>query len=517
MWSLIRILRGENITPTLAQEAGHFAIGALGKDALVHRLDDALTTEVMRSIVSDEDMTVLGKDPRREIMGRLVGNAIMEDGNNRDPLYKLAKRIWNKAKRIFFGLVGDNVQLMVMDAKAAAEQIAQGFMSPDFKGSVENALSYEETLFDADLSEQTKVFKEITNNLKLLGEQMKNIFGSENRGEYKDFRRIAPDAELGFDINATDADHVALDRIAGIIEDLEQLMIQRIPDLLASVDLEDVNFMDNVGRYSKNLRAVHHFCQTVALIQSAIGRLDVDSTVKMDLNRINPRLASTANPEGKVSIKVLMDDLAERVKRDLLRRCVDKEYAVFLKFLQMFYGKDYVQRSARVVFNFEKGRDGRRGPTIKALDDQKVTLAEALKTLNNDISYIDRYLSSMANNPDIIGGLTDKVAKYANKRADDATNYVWDELRKLDKMLKSGEIGTDDTRIFCETDDDGNITGNYLSRVEFWKWEERYNDFIRNSRVEFYANVFDTQYNTTMSDAKRAEYDKLLSKAKTDT
>jgi hypothetical protein len=35
LWSIIRVMKGDNITPTLAQEAGHFAVGALGNDPLV--------------------------------------------------------------------------------------------------------------------------------------------------------------------------------------------------------------------------------------------------------------------------------------------------------------------------------------------------------------------------------------------------------------------------------------------------------------------------------------------------
>jgi len=45
----------------------------------------------------------------------------MNDGNNRNPLFKLAKRIWNKAKSLFFGFIEDDVRLAVMNAKATAE------------------------------------------------------------------------------------------------------------------------------------------------------------------------------------------------------------------------------------------------------------------------------------------------------------------------------------------------------------------------------------------------------------
>lgn len=116
----------------------------------------------------------------------------------------------------------------------------------------------------------------------------------------------------------------------------------------------------------------------------------------------------------------------------------------------------------------------------------------------------------MADNPDIVGQLVDKIAKHANKAADDATNYVWDELRKLEKYLVSGNMGVKDTRIFCETDDDGNITGNYLSKVKFWKWEEDYYDFLREERINFYVSVFQQSYDTTMDRRTQDEFDRKL-------
>jgi hypothetical protein len=122
----------------------------------------------------------------------------------------------------------------------------------------------------------------------------------------------------------------------------------------------------------------------------------------------------------------------------------------------------------------------------------------------------------MANNPDIIGQMADKISKYANKAADDATNYVWDQLRKLEAIMQSGKLGTDNTRLFCEIDDEGNVTGNYLSNVEFWKWEEKYEDFIRQSRIDFYVKVFDIAYNTTLL-TDREEYERRLAQTTNDT
>lgn len=506
-WSLIRVLKGDRVTPTLAQEAGHFAVGALGKDPLVMRLSEALTPEVMQSIVAEDDITVLGQNPRREIMGRLVGEAILEDTTSRNPLRKLAKRIWNKAKQVFFTLVDDNVQLMVLNARATAEQIAKGFMSPDFTGTVENALDYEETLFDADLPDQVIAFRDIANSLKLMAANMQNIFGSDNPSAYKDFYKLANAAEVGFDYdNGFHAERQALARIAQVIQNLEQQIVHSIPTLLNNVDINDIRFMQHVPAYAKNLRAVHTFCSTIGYIENVIDTLASDKSISLQ----------AANTPEDGSIADMIHDLSQKVKDNILTKCIDKEYNLFLKYLTEFYGKDYVMRAGRMVFNFNSDPHQAKEPLLKYIGSQKVKLSQALSKLDHDISFLDRWMTSMANNPDIIGQLADKISKYANKSADDATNYVWDELRKMELALRSGKLGTSNTRIFCETDHEGNITGNYLSKVEFWRWEEDYDEFIRKSRIAFYVSVFETAYAANQL-ADRDEYERRLADAQNDT
>jgi hypothetical protein len=68
--------------------------------------------------------------------------------------------------------------------------------------------------------------------------------------------------------------------------------------------------------------------------------------------------------------------------------------------------------------------------------------------MESDIGIFDRWLGSMANNPDIVGQIADKTTKLANKWADDLTNKAWDELRMLQEDLKN--IGLNNTDIFCE-------------------------------------------------------------------
>ena len=48
LYNLIQVINGKQIDKILAEEAGHFAIGALGKSPLVSRLEALLTPEVTR-------------------------------------------------------------------------------------------------------------------------------------------------------------------------------------------------------------------------------------------------------------------------------------------------------------------------------------------------------------------------------------------------------------------------------------------------------------------------------------
>lgn len=71
LYQLITLSSNEYTDQTLAEEAGHFAIGALGKSPLVERLLKLLTPELQRQILGDEyDSKVLGPNPAREEIGR---------------------------------------------------------------------------------------------------------------------------------------------------------------------------------------------------------------------------------------------------------------------------------------------------------------------------------------------------------------------------------------------------------------------------------------------------------------
>lgn len=123
-----------------------------------------------------------------------------------------------------------------------------------------------------------------------------------------------------------------MDRIATVLEELEDLMVDYIPQLLTNVDVDDIKFMDHVPEYSKNLRAVHAFCDNIGRIETAIKTIARDRSVRMTVSE-------------ERNLVDMVNKLGQDVKKNLLNSrtgLIEKEYAVFLRYLQEFYGKDYV-------------------------------------------------------------------------------------------------------------------------------------------------------------------------------
>ena len=79
LYNVIFLSKKGNLTADMAEEAGHFAVGALGNNPLVKRLESLCTPEVQESILGEHYRDVQGrKNPRRETAGFLVGQYIMD-------------------------------------------------------------------------------------------------------------------------------------------------------------------------------------------------------------------------------------------------------------------------------------------------------------------------------------------------------------------------------------------------------------------------------------------------------
>lgn len=487
LYRLIQVAKGEHIDADLAEEAGHFAVGALGNSPLVTRLMNLLTPEVQKKLMGSKEIEgkYLGNQSRRELAGYLVGRAIAGHIDERASWQSLLHRIVNKIKRIFAHVTGNNILGDAAEIEKIADRIASGFMSPDFSGDVQESIKASETLYSAKDSFNTKVFKTVANRLYLQAEEMANI----DRSLYTKFNNIAGQVVAGRG-NAQGAgilsDYIALEGITESISLLSDLMRGEIPDLLTSIDFDNAaDFNTNMVRNARALRVLRTFTRNALAIinevNSATTNIQGADRLQGDLDRV--QIVDSDGQKHTYNLLEITNKLSQLLsgKEGLINQLKNKETQYFTKFCENAYGSKYVNRSARVLFDWKKEHGN---SLIRFVGDEKIPIADLINDMESDIGIFDRWLGSMSNNPDVIGQIADKTTKLANKWADDLTNKAWDELRMLQRELQ--EIGLNNTDMFCEVSTrTGELTGNIVSRYVWGDYEADWAEFKRKCAEDF--------------------------------
>lgn len=517
LYQLIEIAsNGPNVDRTLAEEAGHFAVGALGDSPLVKRLMSLLTPEVQKEILGEEAESKYS-DSTREAAGAAVGKALIGRLEHKTAWQSLCHRIAALAKRIFATIKGDEIMKAKLEAETLARDIANGFMSDDFEGSVEEALNFRETLYDADVSFNVKTFRNVMKTLRSQAKQM----GAISEDLFKKFDAIASQVESGKNVDPTTimADAIALDGMVEAVQLLTDMLNSEIPEMLEEVDFSDTeDFYGNMPRNAKNLRAVRTFVKYALEVVETIQQAYLSSEESSILSgTIGYTTDSSGNP-----VAYNLNDIATNLRamidgggaKGLRITLATKEREFFTKFLEQSYGKNYIERSARVLFKpkrevvtdengnpiYKRNKDGsikldsNGNPKVKVKQSilhftksEEVEIKDLLLHLESDISVFERWLSSMSNNSDVIAQICDKVTKHANMKADELTQGCWEELRGLESIfdsLKSRGLISDKREIY-EVDNDGKLTGNLRSEYKIGVWEREYHAFKEQAKEEF--------------------------------
>lgn len=354
LYQLIKVANNQAIDSSLAEEAGHFAVGALGRSPLVKRLESILSPEVQKEIMGDEyDTIAYRSNPAREVAGYLVGKAINGEIDKRAPWQALVKRVVNQVKRVFAGIKGDEISKAKLDAVQTAEAIAKGFMSPNFQGSVEEALNTKETLYSAKDSINVATFKSVLNILKQQASEMRAV----NKDLYKKYNSIEGQVEAGR-ITSNPSLFADIVAVEGIVEAVD-LMVDNIPEMVRKLDSIDFTISNITPENASILREVATFVENAEAIISVIEDATTEEDSRLKLQNVTEPMMD--------KLKELRRNLNEAINGDnrLLGNLKVKQREFFLKFLEDAMGSKFVERSSRVIFDWKKGREVLSGLVLK--------------------------------------------------------------------------------------------------------------------------------------------------------
>lgn len=494
---LIRAAKGEKLTETLAEEAGHFAVASLGNSPLVQRLIKTLTTEVQKRILGDQyEEKALGPNSAREVAGTLVGQALMNEVDKQTAWGKLADRVWDLAKRIYATFRGDTVMKAEIEAKDAARQIAEGFTATKQQGDLEEALKIKETLYSAKSSINTITYKRVVSEINKTVAQLKAISKNVTSDKVKAILAVTEAGRtvtINNNPNTVLADTIALDGIAEALSSIFDMVGpgKEINNLLDSVDfLNEADFNASIAENGRKLHQVHIFVtssiELQRMVTEVVKSLPGKESLAGNINAI--QVVDNLGNIQQIDLVRLLRDLSE-ANELLLAELKNKEKQFFLKFLENSLGSKYVYRASRVIWNL--GKNKKKNPEgktrfIRIEEGKRVDLSAVLECLEHDISIFDRYLSSMSNNADLIGQVVDRVTKMANKQADDLTNQCWDELRILEARFN--KLGIKKSDLF-EKDENGKFTGNIISSHHWGKYEKKWKEWKEEHKKRFEKNT----------------------------
>lgn len=490
LYGLIEINEGKYVTDNLAEEAGHFAIGALGDYPLVRRLESLLSTENMQKEALGEEYNnaLLGNNPAREVAGKLVGKALQRKLGNGGAFNVLANRIANLARRIFYNFTGNEVRWAAAKAEQIANKIAYKFIEGDSSYSVENAINIKETMYNAALSTNTKIYRDAIDELGRMSKALDAIADDVLAGQVKSSLGLsviagsdsAGKTALQYANEKIDslADSLAFDGIVQAISQVTDYLGNgsQIDRLMSAVDLNNpAKFYENMARNGKYLHQARVFLNSAEKIIDLVYRASISEGSEDSLKIGNGRTLDNVRYQDKDGIWKTLNLRNTLTSYKAIigikkSRLTNLESAYFARFCEDIYGKKYISTTTGKLWkDIWQGNDS-SGETIISIAD--MVKGEGM----DDIDIFHRFVGSMANNPDVIGQIVDKLVKMSNKIADD------ESLRYQEKLMilkdRASKLGLNIEDLY-EKDINGIPTGNLItpppSPTEYGNREE---DFI---------------------------------------
>jgi hypothetical protein len=205
----------------------------------------------------------------------------------------------------------------------------------------------------------------------------------------------------------------------------------------------------------KFLRGVRMYIQSYEEFIDKMQEAIIDESEEKD-NMFNKEFVVDKTEKTTSSVKVIIGEL-NNLSQSLTKRFMKVAGSSFAEFLKPFIGE-------KIVVPF--GKNAGKEYTVESL----------LKEAESDITFMDRWLQSMADSSDILLQGFDAAVKKANN---DTRLEVIDRLNKIHAWREKVEkLGINNFDWAFETDNEGNKSGNYISKINYAQFQK---DFKRIS------------------------------------
>lgn len=470
---LIRIAQGEIGERALPEEFAHFAIAALGDNPLVQRLVNVIANNgLSQSIIGDEyDSYIVQYDNDQaklatEAAGKLLAEHLLKNADYKPSLYKtLLQRLVTAVKNFFSRLNATPIKKAMLDANTRASSIAKDILG----GRIDEELNV------TNIAETGKFFN-LSDRVARDKRVLQGIINNELK-RLKIYEKRNPDSPFSVNqrllIDRLDLELANDNEIEGIYTFIQNALgeLEKINNRL--IALSNTPATDTRDR-ARVMRDVRNYLYSYKGILDTIREAAIEEQRYSD-NRYEERIKSTL-------------DATSNLLGDLFIQYNNVAMPLFVDFIRPFVGENIV-----VPFGKWKGKTIRAEDLVKMADD--------------DISFFDRWLDSMADSSSYMIKVFDQAIK---KSKENARLRTIDTRRRLEAAgMKLEQAGVKDFDWMFETDSKGNKTGKYMSEIDYGKYTEARNAMLENLKQKYGENPVGEDA-TALNEAKKSWYNDNL-------
>lgn len=452
MIEMIRLANGIEGEKALPEEFAHFAIEAMGESPLINRLINNLSSSgLIGEILGDEYETynTLYKGDTaklaKEAAGKLLAKHLLKsEPIGQKPYKNLLERVISAIKSFFKTMNANQIQKAMYevdkDFGRLARDILNGRMDEEINvGNINSSGLFYQT--NERVQRDRRLLQDIMNNelkrLKIYEKRNPNSQFSANQ------RLLIDRLELELaDNNEVEGIYAFLDNA---LEELQKVSSRL--EVLRNTPATNANEMASV------LRDVRNYMYSYKNIIEDIRKALVDEERYTD-NRYGQR------------VRVALDN-ASILIGDLFVKYNDVSMPLFVDFIKPFVGEN-------IMIPFGKFK----GKVIKAED--------LVKMADEDISFFDRWLDSMADSSDYMLKVMDQAVKKSKEQARLRTIDVMKQLQAA--TIKLEKAGIKNTDWMFERDSKGNLSGNYISEINQALFKEKVREMFKSLNEKYGKN-----------------------------
>ena len=452
MIEMIRLANGIEGEKALPEEFAHFAIEAMGESPLINRLINNLSSSgLISEILGDEyetyDTLYKGDTVKlaKEAAGKLLAKHLLKSEPIEQKPYKnLLERVISAIKSFFKTMNASQIQKAMYEADKdfgrLARDILNGRMDEEINvGNINSSGLFYQT--NERVQRDRKLLQDIMNN------ELKRL---------KIYEKRNPNSQ--FSVNQ----RLLIDRL-----ELELASNNEVEGIYAFLD----NALEELQKVSNRLEVLRNTPATNANERASVLR-DVRNymySYKNIIEDIRKALVDeeryTDNRYGQ-RVRVALDN-ASILIGDLFVKYNDVSMPLFVDFIKPFVGEN-------IMIPFGKFK----GKVIKAED--------LVKMADEDISFFDRWLDSMADSSDYMLKVMDQAVKKSKEQARLRTIDVMKQLQAA--TIKLEKAGIKNTDWMFERDSKGNLSGNYISEINQALFKEKVREMFKSLNEKYGKN-----------------------------